>query len=197
MPMNALDQAAGASPGHVASTDLFGVTAPERGAVLSADRRYRYTLWRRWGDGKACMFVGLNPSTADADIDDPTIRRCVNFARAWGFDALVMTNLFAWRATDPRDMMAAVDPVGVDNDWWLQAASVGCGLTVAAWGAGGAYQGRGVEVRRMLREPHYLRLTKSGQPGHPLYLPAHLRPVEWVTPNHPMSAAQRALDQPS
>lgn len=173
----------GPTPQGVGSNDLFGVTAPERGAVLSHCRRYRYTLWRRWADGQACMFVGLNPSTADAELDDPTIRRCVAYSRAWGFGGLVMTNLFAWRATDPRDMMAAADPVGEDNDYWLQAASIECGLTVAAWGAGGAYLGRGVDVRRMLRSPHYLRLTKDGHPGHPLYLPASLRPVEWVTPN--------------
>lgn len=169
-----------------ASTDLFGGTVAEamqRGADISPCGRYRYTLWRKWGPGGTVQFVGLNPSTADATLDDPTIRRCIGFARAWGFGGLMMTNLFAWRATDPRDMKAAADPVGPDNNGTLSAAYLNASLTVAAWGAHGTYLGRDAVVRRMLPRLHYLRLTKDGHPGHPLYLPASLRPVEWVTPN--------------
>lgn len=151
----------------------------ESGADFSGCGRYRYTLWRRWGPGGTCMFVGLNPSTADATIDDPTVRRCIGFARSWGYGSLMMTNLFAWRATDPRDMLAAEDPVGPDNDQTLRACWMNAKIAVAAWGAHGTHRGRGEHVRAMLPALHYLRLTKDGHPWHPLYLPASLRPVKW------------------
>lgn len=153
----------------------------ERGADISACGRYRYTLWRKWGPGGTCMFVGLNPSTADATIDDQTIRRCIAFARSWGYGRLMMTNLFAWRATDPRDMKAAASPIGPANTDVLFREHANADLTVAAWGTHGAYMGRDNAVRKLLPGLHYLRLTKVGHPSHPLYLPASLQPVEWVT----------------
>lgn len=187
MPQEQLFEDAAAVPGHVASTDLFGVAPPEAmqsGADISPCGLYRYDLWRRWSQiGGVVMFVGLNPSTADATLDDPTIRRCIGFARAWGFGGLVMTNLFAWRATDPRDMRAAARPVGPRNDDALRYHYEHSSCAVAAWGAHGTHLGRDAAVRAMLPRLHYLRLTKDGHPGHPLYLPANLRPVEWVTPN--------------
>ena len=152
-------------------------------AVFSDCRLYRYRLERRWGEGVLGAFLMLNPSTADEFQNDPTIRRCVAFARMWGYGGLMMTNLFAWRATDPRNMLAADDPVGPDNDQTLRATWLNAAITVAAWGAHGTHQGRGAHVRAMLPALHYLRLTKDGHPGHPLYLPASLRPVQWVTPN--------------
>lgn len=173
-----------------ASTDLFGGTvaeAMERTAHLSPCRRYRYALWRRWGEGPHAMFVGLNPSTADETADDPTIRRCIAFARAWGFGALCMTNLFAYRATQPADMLVQDDPVGPENDAYLRRLAAEAGVVVAAWGTHGTHGGRHRVVRDMLPGLHYLRLTKDGHPGHPLYLPASLRPVEWVTPNGPLN----------
>lgn len=157
----------------------LGPDGPERGAVLSDCSRYRYLLWRRWGGGDSVLFVGLNPSTADAQADDPTIRRCVAFATAWGFSSVVMANLFAWRATDPRHLITAPDPVGAENDDWLRACSSQCALTVAAWGTGGRYMGRGESVRGMLVKPHCLRLTRNGLPAHPLYLPGVLKPIPW------------------
>jgi hypothetical protein len=165
------------------SSDLFGGTgagAMDRGAYISACGRYRYSLWRQWAPGPRVMFVGLNPSTADATLDDPTIRRCIGFARAWGYCGLVMTNLFAWRSTDPRGMLAADDPVGADNDRVLLNAHAKAAVTIASWGAHGTHGGRHNAVRAMLPRLHYLRLTKDGHPGHPLYLPASLRPVAWV-----------------
>lgn len=127
------------------------------------------------------MFIGLNPSTADHTEDDPTIRRCVTFARDWGFDALCMANLFAWRATDPMEMRSAGQAaVGSDNDSHLKRLSTEAGLTVAAWGAMGTFLGRDLEVRRLLStQMHALRLTKDGHPGHPLYLPKNLTPFVW------------------
>ena len=149
-------------------------------ALLSPCRTYRYDLWRTWlgGNGYA-MFVGLNPSTADETQDDPTIRRCVAFAKAWGYAGLCMTNLFAYRATDPRDMMRASDPVGPLNDEILCGRAEGAGVVVAAWGVHGTFGGRHGVVRAALPELHYLRLTKAGHPGHPLYLPKTLAPVAW------------------
>ncbi|WP_276968362.1 DUF1643 domain-containing protein, partial [Metallibacterium scheffleri] len=121
--------------------------------------------------------VGLNPSTADETQDDPTIRRCVGFAKAWGYQALCMVNLFAFRATRPDDMLAAADPVGPDNDAHLRALSGEAGVIVAAWGALGTHRGRDVEVCALLPALHCLTLTKGGQPGHPLYLPRRLTPI--------------------
>lgn len=169
-----------AVPGHVAPNDLFGSASPERGAVISACGLYRYTLWWTWGAGPRVNWCCLNPSKADATVNDPSFMRMVRFTQSWGYGGLIVTNLFAFRATNPRDMIAAPDPVGEDNDYWIQTCSMQSALTVAGWGSGGAYLGRGVEVRRMLHAPHYLRLTKDGHPGHPLYLPADLKPQRWV-----------------
>lgn len=165
------------------SNDLFGdngTETMERSATLSSCRTYRYALWRRWGRGHYAMFIGLNPSTADEANDDPTIRRCVGFARAWGYDGLCMTNLFAFRATQPADMKKAVEPVGWENDHTLTTLARGAGVVVAAWGAHGTYKRRDQSVRLLVPDLHYLRLTKDGHPAHPLYLPASLRPVVWV-----------------
>lgn len=139
---------------------------------------YRYSLWREWigGSGYA-MFVGLNPSTADESNDDPTIRRCVAYAKAWGFAALCMTNLFAYRATKPADMMAATDPVGPENDARLLELSGGAGIVLAAWGAHGRFMGRDFAVRKFFPALHCLALTQNGSPGHPLYLSKALRPI--------------------
>ena len=151
----------------------------ERTARLSLCRTYRYELWRRWGDGPFCMFIGLNPSTADETADDPTIRRCVGFAKAWGFSALCMTNLFAFRATEPQDMKKALDPIGPDNDRTVEALAEQAGVVVAAWGADGVFLKRDVYAKLFVDRLHYLRLTKHGHPGHPLYLPGDLTPQAW------------------
>lgn len=164
---------------------LFGdavLTAMERSATFSACRTYRYALWRRWGRGDYVMFIGLNPSTADETNDDPTIRRCIGFARAWGYGALCMANLFAFRATQPADMKRAADPVGAENDHVLRQLADQAGVVVAAWGAHGTYKGRDQSVRLLVPDLHYLRLTKDGHPGHPLYLPADLKPQRWSDP---------------
>ena len=157
-----------------------GAKGIKRTAHLSVCRRYRYALWRRWGAGPNVMFVGLNPSTAEEEIDDPTIRRCITFARTWGYGGLCMTNLFAYRSTQPAEMLAQVDPVGPYNDNYLVQLASEARLVVAAWGTHGQHRGRHNAVRKMLSGLHYLRLTKDGHPSHPLYLPANLRPVAWV-----------------
>jgi hypothetical protein len=126
------------------------------------------------------MFVGLNPSTADEIKDDPTIRRCINFAKEWGYGGVCVTNLFAFRATKPIDMMKADNPVGVENDIWLYRIANNASIIVAAWGVHGTFSGRHIAVREMLPNLHYLRLTKNGYPGHPLYLPKTLTPIKWL-----------------
>lgn len=123
------------------------------------------------------MFVGLNPSTADETQDDPTVRRCRNFASMWGFTEMVMTNIFAFRATDPADMKAAREPVGPDNDKWLLESAAGAGLIVACWGNHGTHLERDQKVRALLPNLNYLRLTGNGQPEHPLYMPGDTWPT--------------------
>lgn len=162
--------------------DLFH-TSVVYSARLSRDRVYRYELWRRWrAGGRYVNFVLLNPSTADEMNDDPTVRKCIKFAKTWGFDALCITNLFAYRATSPRAMMKAVDPIGYGNNRHIIAVAQGASLVVCAWGRDGSFMGRGSVVRRMLArfDLHYLRLTRE-QPWHPLYLPDKTQPSRWYS----------------
>jgi len=150
-------------------------TADDRdsGAVISEDGRYRYSLWRSWDRSvEPLTFVMLNPSTADALADDPTIRRCVRFARDHSFGGMRVLNLYAYRATNPRDMFRAVDPVGPEND--SHFGDLGATTQViAAWGA----HARPDRVRQVLRilegKPVYcLGVTQAGAPRHPLYVRA-------------------------
>lgn len=148
-------------------------------AILSDCRTYRYALWRRWDVSKPdCAFIGLNPSTADERADDPTIRRCIGFARSWGFGGLAMLNLFAYRATDPRALYRVTDPVGPKNNDWIQAVIADAGRVVVAWGGHNdrAWRVRAGGVLRLLKlasiVPYCLGTTRSGSPRHPLYLRA-------------------------
>lgn len=145
------------------------------GAAFSSCRTYRYYLWRIWDRKTARMvFIGLNPSTADEFNDDPTIRRCIGFAKEWGCGGLIMTNLFAFRATDPKEMKLAKDPIGMCNDQYLLDISSGESMTVLGWGNHGEFMDRGMRVIEMLL-PHcpnlyHFGLTQKGNPRHPLYL---------------------------
>lgn len=164
------------------SADLLG----SRGADISPCGLYRYSLWREWDDRLLrCVFVGLNPSTADGERDDPTIRRCIRFARDWGFGGLWMANLYAYRATDPRVLTEAVgagiDPVGPTNDQTLLTLAQNAGCTVAAWGAWhGPDPHRPAAVMDLIGGLHILGLTKKGEPRHPLYMAAATRPTRWT-----------------
>lgn len=147
-------------------------------AELSKCRKYRFALWRTWDESKPyAMIIGLNPSTADETEDDPTIRRCINFAKSWGFGGLCMANLFAFRATDPNDMFTADDPIGSDNDEWLIKLAKDAGIVVAAWGNDGVHLGRSKEVLQFIPSLHYLKMNRTGEPAHPLYLKATSTPV--------------------
>jgi len=153
---------------------------PTSDAMFSPCRQYRYLLWRRWADdwgSNYAMFVGLNPSTADETNDDPTIRRCIKFAKDWGYSGLCMANIFAYRATDPKDMIAVDEPIGVENDKYLIEYAAKAGVVIAAWGNHGTYKNRHLQVKRIIPVLHCLKVTKSGMPSHPLYLPQTLKPV--------------------
>jgi hypothetical protein len=151
----------------------------QSGAVISPCRRYRFALWRRWNCGPQVLFVLLNPSTADETADDPTVRRCLGFARSWGFAALAVGNLFALRSTSPAELSACVDPVGPDNDRWLLRLSDESALVVAAWGNYGRLLGRGHAVSNLLPDLHILGLTRRGEPRHPLYSRSSVVPDPW------------------
>jgi hypothetical protein len=126
-----------------------------------------------------CAFIGLNPSTADESVNDPTVRRCIEFARDWGYGGMYMLNAFAFRATDPRVMKAHSDPVGADNDRALMYFSGLSMITIAAWGCHGAHQDRHSRVIELIPNLHCLGITKHGFPKHPLYLRADLRPMPY------------------
>lgn len=155
-----------------------------RRTVFSPCRTWRYAHSRNFGgrldDGSYVLFIGLNQSTVDEQQDDPTIRTCVSFARAWGMSALCMANLFACCATDPSDMLAAGDPVGPENDPYLTGLARNATLVVAAWGSLGSHLGRDRAVRASIPDLHCLKITGAGQPHHPLYLPGTLRPIPFV-----------------
>lgn len=151
----------------------------DSGALFSPCRQYRYKLWRIWDASKPALnVIGLNPSTADELKDDPTIRRCISFARDWNHGGLVMTNLFAFRATKPTVMKAQTEPVGAENDRWLKEVAAEAGLVIAAWGNHGAFLNRSEHVRAMMPVKLYcFRLTSKEMPEHPLYMPKNIQPV--------------------
>ena len=159
----------------------MGNRLPGSGAVFSPCERYRYKLWRVWDPARplgCVMFLMLNPSTATDAEDDPTIRRCVGYARSWGYGGLYVGNLFAYRATDPTELRRAADPVGPDNDRALRAMVVQAALLVTAWGNHGARYGRRVqEVLGLVEQTLYcLRPLSTGQPAHPLRQRKDIRP---------------------
>lgn len=143
---------------------------------FSPDRVYRYTLWREWDITLPyAVFIGLNPSTADEFNNDPTIRREIDFCKRWGFGALCKVNIFAYRATDPEVMKQQLDPIGPDNDRWINDVCRDAGVVVAAWGIHGEHNNRAYWVRHSGAAIHGMKClgkTKYGYPKHPLYVPA-------------------------
>lgn len=150
-----------------------GLGAPVRGqAGFSRCRRYRYWLRRDWDRAlPQCAFIGLNPSTADAQTDDPTLRRCMGFARQWGYGSLLLVNLFGFRATDPAALSTVSDPVGPRANHWLRRAAAESPLLVAAWGNGGQLFERATRVAHLIHNAQCLGVTAQGMPRHPLYCP--------------------------
>lgn len=161
------------------SSTLFG----RRKAVFSDCERYRYWLEIRVAKGPLCNFLMLNPSTADENRDDPTVAKCRRFAKRWGYGGIVVTNLFALRATDPREMLAAAEPIGLENDRYISDAARYCDMVICAWSQYGNHLGRADHVYRMILEcrnctPSALKV--AAEPWHPLYLRENLLPIEYV-----------------
>jgi hypothetical protein len=168
---------------------------PIPGAVLSADRIYRYSLVRKvepmtevvWA--RPLTFIMLNPSTADENENDPTIRKCMGYAARWGFRHVIVVNLFAYRATQPDDLKIAVkrgaDIIGRENWWYTRKAVDQSQWVVCGWGNHGKILNRGKEVHGLLAGRgimlRTLKLTGPGQPWHPLYLKWDIKPAEWAT----------------
>lgn len=156
-----------------------------KGAVISGCGRYRYQLTREWGTGRAVCFVMLNPSTADASIDDPTIRRCIGFAKRLGGSKLVVVNLFAYRSTDPSALSAQEDPEGEDNQHWIDTSVNGSSTVAAGWGVlkpplPQSISRRIERLRSRAEKLWCLGKTKAGHPRHPLYVKADQPLVEWL-----------------
>jgi hypothetical protein len=153
-------------------------------ATYSDCESYRYALTRTWdAEGRRVLFVMLNPSKATEVQNDPTVERCERRARALGFGAFQVTNIFAWRDTDPFQMRKAADPIGPENDAAIRAGAAWADQIIAAWGTHGAHLDRGPEVARILRDlgkPLYsLGLSKHGHPKHPLYISYTQQPILW------------------
>lgn len=164
-----------------------------KSAVISECGRYRYELRRVWDPtGPVLEFIMLNPSKADASIDDPTVRRCIGFAKAWGYGGIVIRNLFGWRATDPAELVNLQDPVGPENRAHLANADADC--TIVAWGAHPAAVGWwngypfGWQKTAIVRPKLFcLGTNAGGSPKHPLYVPADRTPIRWAPPHPQMS----------
>jgi len=145
----------------------------QSGAVIEND--YRYLLWRIWNpDAPQVTFILLNPSTADEKTNDPTIRRCINFAKTWSFGGISVVNLFAYRSPFPASLLRITDPIGPKCDGLLLQAAAQSGCLIAAWGNHGRLHGRDRQVTDLLI-PYSDRLfclgkNRNGSPKHPLYV---------------------------
>lgn len=161
---------------------LKGDAASE--AVYSDCETYRYLLTRRWADGPKALFIMLNPSTATEVQNDPTVERCERRARTLGFGSFRVTNIFAYRATDPKVMRAAADPVGPENDKAILQSLDWADQVICAWGNHGLHLDRGARVQALLhatgRPLLHLGLTGQNQPKHPLYISYDQQPERWL-----------------
>ncbi|RKS78167.1 hypothetical protein BDK61_3820 [Haloarcula quadrata] len=152
-----------------------------RGAEFDKSREYRHRLWHVWDVRKPTVaFIMLNPSTANENENDPTLRRCIGFAKDWGYGSIEVVNLFDLCATNPDDLRDHPNPVSDQNDEYLQKVSETAELVVAAWGANGTLYNRGLEVAKKLDVDLYaLDTTKDGHPSHPLYQPTDTELESW------------------
>ncbi len=158
----------------------------ESGAIFDKQEKYRYLLWRQWISDQSVarsatvLFIMLNPSTADEMKNDPTIARCAQLSKLWGFERAEIVNLFAFKATQPQVLKRASDPVGPDNDQFILDAAQRADCIIAAWGNHGTLLQRDEEVLRLIRERHRIWCfgkTKVGAPKHPLYLGYGVEPT--------------------
>ena len=150
----------------------------EKKANISKDKIYRYTLSRTWDSTKpTVLFIELNPSIADENIDDPTITRCINFAKDWGYGTLLMANLFAFRSTYPKEIYLIDDPIGKDNDHYILECVKQSDLIIACWGNNGTYMDREKIIKELVPNLYCLQKNKNGTPHHPLRLPRDINPI--------------------
>lgn len=157
------------------NTIAYALTLENEGALFSPCRQYRHVLWRRWNKEKSyVLIIGLNPSTANENEDDPTIRRCKKFASDWGYGAIYMVNLFDYCATKPKDMLNFNNPCSDENNTYIKALAENAGLILCAWGTNGNHKDRDSEVKKLLNiyELNCLGLNSNGTPKHPLYIKA-------------------------
>lgn len=159
----------------------LGETTMRKGAVIDLIGSYRYSLWREWDiNAPRVVFVMLNPSRADATTDDPTLRRCISFAQSWGYGSLEVVNLFAYRSSKPTELKKVTDPVGSENDRYLEKAVKSADKIIVAWGNNGILKNRCKEVLDWLTSLdtlYCLGITQRGCPRHPLYVKSSTKPV--------------------
>ena len=150
------------------------------GAKFSKCRKYRYTLWRTWDTSKPkIMFLGLNPSTADETNNDPTVTRCINYANSWGYGGMFMMNIFAFRTTYPVELKKTSNPIGKDNNRWIKKVSLSVDKSIGAWGNDGMFLHRSTDIKKIVKNLYCLKINSSGEPSHPLYLKATLKPIKY------------------
>jgi len=156
----------------------YQITKMQKSAIISDCKKYRYELRRTWDPIKPrVLFICLNPSTADCELEDNTSRVCINYAKRWGYGGLVIANLFAFRSTDNSKLYLVNDPVGSENDKHIKRLSDEAVETICAWGNEGGYKDRDVKVLSYLKNPKCLVKLKSGRPGHPLYKSKNLKTI--------------------
>lgn len=162
--------------------DYFLVGKTSSGAKFSENNEYRYVLWRNFDDkSKLCTFIGLNPSTADETVDDPTIRRCINFAANFNCGKMAMINLFAYRSTSPEIMKSYHSPIGPKNDEWILKVASQSQIIVACWGNHGVFLEQDKHILQLLESYNIFCLdkNKSGTPKHPLYVKGGIKLVRF------------------
>jgi len=153
-------------------------TLLDYGAKFSKCRKYRYTLWRMWDLGKPkVMFIGLNPSTADEINNDPTVTRCINYSKSWGYGGMYMMNIFSFRTTYPSELIKCKNPIGIDNDQWIKRISKEVDKCIGAWGNYGNLFNRSEDILKIVPNLYCLKINGTGEPAHPLYLKSTLKPI--------------------
>ena len=154
----------------------------KRDAYISKDEQFRYWLSRIWDDTSPTItFICLNPSTADSKTDDPTITKCIKYAKCLGKGGLLMVNLFAYRDTNQSRIWSVEDPIGPENDTWLNKKASKSSMVIASWGNEGWRFNRSAAVCRLLQSLQCLKVNKSGEPSHPLYLSPDLKPRPYIS----------------
>jgi hypothetical protein len=164
--------------------NLYNLGKSDNGAIISDDNNYRYLLWRKWdNDLTQVVFIMLNPSTADGNKNDPTVKKCMKYAKDWGYGGIVIINLFAYRATNPKELELVKDPIGPLNDEYIKYIIkhyfYDKPLVVASWGTFELAKRRVNKVFSLTNSLHYLELSKDGSPKHPLYLRGNLKPKKF------------------